>query len=222
MMVDADEVSWADRGGRRDAAADRPGRRGPVAWATAEGIAVRLIGGVAIDLRSSCRTRSMLGRSYGDFDLVAKRRESRQLHCLLEAHDYIPETVFNATHGEGRCSTATRVARTTSTVPICRISVPLFSGIVKGAEKELEPAGYSILLMNYLGDPNRDAKHIALLGPARSMASSWLFRWRLTKARWRRFEASTPQSCHYLFGIWRRHGKDRSGRGVSVVLSGAS
>lgn len=127
MMVDADEVSWADRGGRRDAAADRPGRRGPVAWATAEGIAVRLIGGVAIYLRSSCRTRSMLGRSYGDFDLVAKRRESCQLHCLLEAHDYILETVFNATHGEGRCSTATRVARTTSTVPIRRISVPLFS-----------------------------------------------------------------------------------------------
>lgn len=70
--------------------------------ADAEGLRVRLIGGVGIYLRSSASTRSALGRSYGDFDLVARRKESRQLRRLLEAQGYAPETVFNATHGESR------------------------------------------------------------------------------------------------------------------------
>jgi hypothetical protein len=70
--------------------------------AGAEGLRVRLIGGIGIYLRSSARTRSALGRSYGDFDLVARRKESRQLRRLLEARGYVPETVFNATHGESR------------------------------------------------------------------------------------------------------------------------
>jgi hypothetical protein len=70
--------------------------------AGAEGLRVRLIGGVGIFLRSSASTRTALGRSYGDFDLVARRKESRQLRRLLEAREYVPETVFNATHGESR------------------------------------------------------------------------------------------------------------------------
>ncbi len=43
------------------------------------------------------------------------------------------------------------------------ISNPLFADIVKGAEQELETHGYSILLMNSLGDPSRDAKHLRVL-----------------------------------------------------------
>jgi LacI family transcriptional regulator, galactose operon repressor len=43
------------------------------------------------------------------------------------------------------------------------IANPLFAGIVKGAEQELENNGYSILLMNSLGDPLLDAKHIEVL-----------------------------------------------------------
>ena len=43
------------------------------------------------------------------------------------------------------------------------ISNPLFAGIVKGAEQELEGHGYSILLMNSLGDPMLDAKHVGVL-----------------------------------------------------------
>lgn len=70
--------------------------------ADGEGLRVRLIGGVGIYLRSSAGTRSALGRSYGDFDLVARRKESRQLRRLLEGLKFVPETVFNATHGETR------------------------------------------------------------------------------------------------------------------------
>jgi LacI family transcriptional regulator len=43
------------------------------------------------------------------------------------------------------------------------IANPLFAGIVKGAEQELENHGYSILLMNSLGDPMLDAKHVGVL-----------------------------------------------------------
>jgi len=43
------------------------------------------------------------------------------------------------------------------------ISNPLFADIVKGAEQELEAAGYSMLLMNSLGDPARDAMHLRVL-----------------------------------------------------------
>jgi hypothetical protein len=73
-----------------------------IGWADAEGLTARLIGGVAIYLRSSSRTRTALGRYYADFDLVVRRREARKLRALLEAHQYVPETIFNATHGESR------------------------------------------------------------------------------------------------------------------------
>jgi LacI family transcriptional regulator len=43
------------------------------------------------------------------------------------------------------------------------IANPLFAGIVKGAEQELESHGYSVLLMNSLGDPMLDAKHVEVL-----------------------------------------------------------
>lgn len=47
------------------------------------------------------------------------------------------------------------------------ISVPLFAGIVKGAEQELENQGYSILLTNSLRDPALEAKHIEVLSQRR-------------------------------------------------------
>jgi LacI family transcriptional regulator len=43
------------------------------------------------------------------------------------------------------------------------ISIPLFAGVMKGAEEKFESAGYSILLMNSLRDPERDARHIRFL-----------------------------------------------------------
>ena len=88
-----------DPGGRSQILADA---EAVIRSAGAEGLRVRLIGGVGIYLRSSAGTRSALGRSYGDFDLVARRKESRQLRRLLEALKFVPETVFNATHGESR------------------------------------------------------------------------------------------------------------------------
>lgn len=43
------------------------------------------------------------------------------------------------------------------------ISIPLFAGIVKGAEQEFESHGYSILLTNSLQDAKLEARHIEVL-----------------------------------------------------------
>lgn len=73
-----------------------------VASANAAGLVLRLFGGVAIWLRSTGQTRHALGRDYGDLDFVAHRSGSRQLRELLEREAYVPERVFNATHGASR------------------------------------------------------------------------------------------------------------------------
>jgi len=70
--------------------------------AAAQGVAVRLLGGVAIWLRASEQARAALGRTYPDLDLAARKKESRLLRELLEGEGYLPERVFNATHGARR------------------------------------------------------------------------------------------------------------------------
>jgi hypothetical protein len=76
--------------------------RSVVAAATARSVPVRLVGGVAIWLRASAAARAALGRSYPDIDLVAHKKQSRQLRSLLEEDGFEPERVFNATHGARR------------------------------------------------------------------------------------------------------------------------
>jgi hypothetical protein len=73
-----------------------------VSEAAARGVALRLLGGVAIWARSSNGAREALGRTYPDLDLAARKKESRPLRDLLEELGYEPERVFNATHGARR------------------------------------------------------------------------------------------------------------------------
>jgi hypothetical protein len=76
--------------------------RGLVATAAASSIPVRLLGGVAIWIRSGAAARAALGRDYPDIDVVAHKRQSRDLRRVLEASGFLPERVFNATHGARR------------------------------------------------------------------------------------------------------------------------
>jgi len=76
--------------------------RAIVAAAAARSIPVRLVGGVAIWLRGSAAARAALGRSYPDIDLVAHKRQSRELRAVLDGEGLVPERVFNATHGARR------------------------------------------------------------------------------------------------------------------------
>jgi hypothetical protein len=76
--------------------------RGLVAAAAGRGVAVRLLGGVAIWIRSSAEARAALGRAYPDVDLAAHKRQSRDLRAVLEEQGLEPERMFNATHGARR------------------------------------------------------------------------------------------------------------------------
>ena len=76
--------------------------RGLVTAAAGRGVAVRLLGGSAIWIRASAEARAALGRAYPDVDLVARKRQSRDLRAVLEEQGLEPERMFNATHGARR------------------------------------------------------------------------------------------------------------------------
>jgi hypothetical protein len=64
--------------------------------AGSRGIEVRLLGGIAIWLRSEDDARSQLGREYADIDLVTLRKHAKPLRELLESIGYEPNKMFNA------------------------------------------------------------------------------------------------------------------------------
>jgi hypothetical protein len=68
--------------------------------ADGQGIEVRLLGGIAVWLRSDDGVRAQLGREYGDIDLVTLRKHSKPLRELLESFGYQPNTMFNAVQSD--------------------------------------------------------------------------------------------------------------------------
>jgi Uncharacterised nucleotidyltransferase len=70
--------------------------------AAARGFPLRLLGGVALWMRSSDEAHTLFGRRYPDLDFVCHKKQSRQLRRLLEELDYSPQRTFNAAHGAKR------------------------------------------------------------------------------------------------------------------------
>lgn len=70
--------------------------------ALANGIALRLMGGVAIWLTSPSVRLPPFERAYGDFDLAVSKADTRRAAAFLEAAGYVPEKLFNAIHGATR------------------------------------------------------------------------------------------------------------------------
>jgi hypothetical protein len=70
--------------------------------ATAAGLIVRALGGVAVRLTCPSAGQPPLVRTYGDLDFAALRREARGVRELLERAGYTPERHFNALHGDKR------------------------------------------------------------------------------------------------------------------------
>ena len=64
--------------------------------AATRGIEVRLLGGIAIWLRSDDRARAQMRRDYADIDFVTLRKQSKPLRELLEGLGYEPNKMFNA------------------------------------------------------------------------------------------------------------------------------
>ncbi len=74
-----------------------------IAAAQQRGLTLRLLGGVAIRLRSPhAASLGALERTYADVDFAAPKKESRALRDVLTAGGYTGDRRFNALHGERR------------------------------------------------------------------------------------------------------------------------
>jgi hypothetical protein len=73
-----------------------------VGAAMADGLRVRLMGGLAIRIQCPSASRPPYQRSYRDLDLVAASRDAAALRRLLEREGYVGDKLFNAIHGAQR------------------------------------------------------------------------------------------------------------------------
>jgi hypothetical protein len=70
--------------------------------ANAEGVALRVLGGVAIVLRAPKPLPDALTRTYGDVDFVTAKGSSGAVQSLFRGAGYEPHVAFNALHGTER------------------------------------------------------------------------------------------------------------------------
>ena len=70
--------------------------------ATAAGLTMRLLGGVAVRLTSPSAAQPPLARGYGDLDFALSRKDGRAIRNVLERAGYAGERRFNALHGDKR------------------------------------------------------------------------------------------------------------------------
>jgi hypothetical protein len=73
-----------------------------VELATAAGVPMRVIGGVAVSLRCPSARRPPLLRAYRDIDFAARSADGRRISALFTAAGYEPDAEFNALHGRQR------------------------------------------------------------------------------------------------------------------------
>ncbi len=73
-----------------------------LAFADERGVALRLLGGVAIRLRAGEGFPESLGRLYGDLDFVAAKGASGSTRELFVKAGYEDDRAFNALHGKRR------------------------------------------------------------------------------------------------------------------------
>ena len=70
--------------------------------ASARGVPLRLLGGVAIRLRAPADVPHAFARTYADLDFVTSKRGSRGAAQLLLDEGYAPHVAFNALHSHDR------------------------------------------------------------------------------------------------------------------------
>jgi hypothetical protein len=66
------------------------------------GIQVRVIGGIAVKLRSPSATHRAMARTYGDIDFIGYRSQRTEISRLMEDLGYEPDRRFNALQGHRR------------------------------------------------------------------------------------------------------------------------
>lgn len=70
--------------------------------AGADGVALRLLGGVAVGLRASGELAPVFRRAYGDLDVITSKKDAGAIAALFRADGYEPHVAFNALHGGER------------------------------------------------------------------------------------------------------------------------
>src|SRR5882757_7278518 len=73
-----------------------------LAMARAEGLTVRLLGGVAVAIRSASQLPAALRRSYKDLDFVTVKSDAARFNSLLVGAGYEADERFNTIHGAQR------------------------------------------------------------------------------------------------------------------------
>lgn len=73
-----------------------------LAGSRAQGVALRLVGGLAVRLHAPDGLHPAVERSYRDIDLVAQKGKGRQASDLLVSLGYLPNDEFNAINGHRR------------------------------------------------------------------------------------------------------------------------
>src|SRR5215216_4222397 len=76
--------------------------RGIIATGQAQGILLRLLGGLAIRLRAPSATHRALARPYPDIDFVIPPRRSHAVETFLTSRGYEPNKTFNLLNGDSR------------------------------------------------------------------------------------------------------------------------
>jgi hypothetical protein len=68
----------------------------------AQGVTLRLLGGLAVRLRSPSATHRALARAYPDIDFATPARRSHMVETLLTGLGYEPDKSFNLLNGDSR------------------------------------------------------------------------------------------------------------------------
>ncbi len=91
--------------------------------AVEEGLAMRLMGGLAIRLRSESVRKPPYARNYADMDFAISSRSRTAARAFLERQGYVPEKLFNAIHGAQRLNYAEPNGRWTMDILIDELSM---------------------------------------------------------------------------------------------------
>lgn len=73
-----------------------------IALADDRRLRARLIGGLAVLAHADAPMPATFDRTYGDIDLVVRRRDAKELQSLMREAGYAANVRFNALHGEKR------------------------------------------------------------------------------------------------------------------------
>ena len=93
------------------------------ALALETGVPFRLMGGLAIWLRSESVRKAPFAREYADIDFAASSKGRAAIKAFVEGQGYVPEKLFNAIHGAQRLNYAEPHGRWTMDILIDELAM---------------------------------------------------------------------------------------------------